>query len=65
MREKANYYLQKGSRLVWLVYPEKRLVESYQADADIEILTEEDNLHAGAVLPNFKLPVKNLFPPKA
>lgn len=64
MREKASYYLKKGSRLVWLVYPEKRLVEVYQHDGGIEILTEEDNLDAGTVLPDFRLPVKNLFPPK-
>jgi Uma2 family endonuclease len=65
MREKAVYYRQNGSRLVWLIYPEKRLVEVYQENADIEILTESDSLDGKAVLPNFRLPVKNLFPPKS
>jgi Uma2 family endonuclease len=64
MREKAVYYRQNGSRLVWLIYPEKRLAEVYQENADIEILTESDSLDGKAVLPNFRLPVKNLFPPK-
>ena len=65
MREKAAYYRQKGSRLVWLIYPEKRLVEVYQENADIEILTLEDSLDGKAVLPNFSLPIQKLFPPKA
>lgn len=65
MREKAAYYLKNGSRLVWLVYPEKRLVEVYQGSGEIEILTEGDSLEGKTVLPNFSLPVKNLFPPKA
>ena len=65
MREKATYYREKGSRLVWLIYPEKRLVEVYQENADIEILMEGDSLDGKAVLPNFSLPVKNLFPPKS
>lgn len=27
MRKRADYYLAHGTRLVWLVYPEKCLVE--------------------------------------
>lgn len=61
MRQKAAYYLENGSRMVWLIFPEKRLVEVYKPDADIEILNENDTLNGGEVLPNFTLAVKDIF----
>lgn len=59
LREKADYYLQHGSRMVLLVLM-KRLVEVYTPD-DVVILTEEDIIDGGDVLPGFKLPVKEIF----
>ena len=61
MRAKAAYYLANGSRLVWLVLPEKRLVEVYRADGEVDILTENDALDGGDVLPGFALPVQEIF----
>jgi Uma2 family endonuclease len=61
MREKADYYLTNGARLVWLVYPHKRLIEVYRPDADIEILLESDTLTGGDVLPGFSMPVTDVF----
>lgn len=61
MRETAVYYLANGSRLVWLVYPNYRLVEVYRSDADVEILGEADTLSGGDVLPGFTLPVREIF----
>lgn len=61
MRETAAYYLANGSRLVWLVYPNYRLVEVYRPDADVEILGEADTLTGGDVLPGFALPVREIF----
>src|SRR5262249_22713440 len=60
MREKARYYLSKGTQMVWLVFPEKRIVEVYTSD-DEEILTENDTLTGGNVLPGFSLPVRKIF----
>lgn len=60
MREKADYYLRNGAKLVWLVFPDKKVVESYSADAD-EIFIEGDMLTAPDLLPGFSLPVRNLF----
>jgi Uma2 family endonuclease len=60
LREKARYYLANGTRLVWLVIPEKRLVEVYSPD-DEQVLTEADVLSGGDVLPGFSLPVKAIF----
>lgn len=61
MREKATYYLANGAKLVWLVYPRKRIVEVYTADGEIDILHESDTLSGAEVLPDFTLPVAELF----
>ena len=61
MREKADYYLANGSRMVWLIYPEKRLVEAHTPDG-FDLLGEADTLTGGAVLPGFALAVKDIFP---
>jgi Uma2 family endonuclease len=61
LRAKARYYLQHGAQLVWLIYPEKKLIEVYRAGADSDILTGEDTLTGGTVLPEFSLPVKTVF----
>jgi Uma2 family endonuclease len=61
MRERAQYYLVHGAKVVWLIYPEKRLVEVYRQDADSELLTGDDTLNGGDVLPNFVLSVHEIF----
>jgi len=61
MRRKADYYLANGTRLVWLVHLEKRLVEVYRPDADVEILTEDGILSGEDVLPGFSLPLRTVF----
>jgi Uma2 family endonuclease len=62
LREKAAFYLEKGCQIVWLVNPEKRIVEVYTPDKDIEILLDSDIVDGGDVLPGFTLPVAALFP---
>jgi len=62
MRGKAAYYLQNGSKLVWLIYPEKRVIEVYRAGGDDDFLNIEDTLTADDLLPGFALPVRTLFP---
>lgn len=66
MRKKAAYYLANGSRMVWLVFPEQRLVEVYQPDMDVLLLVDHagrhDEIDGGDVLPGFKLAVKEIFP---
>jgi Uma2 family endonuclease len=60
MREKAEYYLAHGSRMVILIFTEKRLVEVH-IPGDYTPLTEDDMIDASVVLPGFTLPVRNLF----
>jgi Uma2 family endonuclease len=59
LREKADYTLQHGSRLVWLIL-QKRIVLVCTPD-DEYILTEDDTLDGEDVLPHFALPVKDIF----
>lgn len=61
MRRKAAYYLANGTRMVWLVYPAKQIVEVYRSEEDIEILTAEDVLTGGDVLPGFEMQVSAIF----
>ena len=61
LADKAAYYLANGSRMVWLIYPDRRLVEILTAD-DRQLLTENGTISGGDVLPGFSVPVKDIFP---
>lgn len=61
LRDRAAYYIANGVKLVWLVYPEQRLIEVYRPDADSALLTERDTLDGGEVLPGFMLAVSDVF----
>jgi Uma2 family endonuclease len=61
MRKKAEIYLQFGTRLVWLVFPEEQAVEVYVPDKDVQTFGINDSLDGGDVLPDFQLAVKDIF----
>jgi Uma2 family endonuclease len=65
LREKALYYLSNGSRLVWLVYPDRETAEACTIDDDGGIqfipLSKSDVLEGADVLPGFSLPLKTVF----
>lgn len=46
--------------MVWLVYPEKRLVTVLKEGTEL-ILTEADVLDGGDVLPGFAMPMRDIF----
>ncbi len=60
-RQKTEKYLAMGVRLVWLVFPEKQFVEVYAPGQDSDMLGINDELSGGAVLPGFKLNVRDVF----
>ena len=60
MGEKAAFYLANRAQMVWLIYPRQRIVEVITATYR-ELLTENDTLNGGDVLPGFEVPVKNFF----
>ena len=60
MTDKAAYYLAHGTPVVWLVYPEKRIVEVLMLE-DRQLLNENATLNGGDVLPDFSLPIRDIF----
>ena len=56
-------YLAAGTRLVWLVEPETRMVHVYRSVRQVDVLGTADDLDGGDVLPGFRTPVQHLFPP--
>jgi Uma2 family endonuclease len=61
MTDKAGYYLKHGAQMVWLLYPDRKLVEVL-TPTDRRLLTAEQTLDGGARLPGFSAEVKTLFP---
>lgn len=60
MSDKAAYYLANGSRMVWLIYPDRQLVEILTSTTR-RLLTAIDTIDGGDVLPGFQLPVSEVF----
>jgi Uma2 family endonuclease len=54
-------WIAAGTRLVWLVSPERRTVTVFRSRNDIAMLTEDDVLDGGDVVPGWKLPVRDIF----
>jgi Uma2 family endonuclease len=61
MSDKAAYYLANGSQMVWLIYPNRRLVEVLTAD-ERYLLTVDGTISGGELLPGFSIAVRDLFP---
>ncbi len=68
MREKAEYYLRNGTRLVWLIFPKTRTIEIRQLDEngilDIRQLTDSDTLDGDGVFEGLSLSASKIFPKK-
>lgn len=60
LSDKAAYYLANGSRAVWLVYTEKRLVEVLTASSR-QLLGIGETVKGGDILAGFNLPVSEIF----
>jgi Uma2 family endonuclease len=63
MTDKAAYYLAHGSRMVWLIYPSRQLVEVLTPD-ERHLLTADAQIDGGAVLPGLQIPIQRIFPPE-
>jgi Uma2 family endonuclease len=64
--KKANEYLRAGTRLVWAVYTDEQTVYVMQLDEDGALRSVvygiQSVLDGGDVLPEFTLPVREIFP---
>jgi Uma2 family endonuclease len=63
LMEKIDEYFRADVRQVWVVYPLRRLVQVYASLTAARGLTAADELDGGTVLPGFRLPLADLFPP--
>jgi Uma2 family endonuclease len=61
LRDKVDEWLQAGVQVVWVVDPQRRVVEVYQPNQPIRVLREGDTLTGDPVLPDFQLPLSELF----
>lgn len=62
LRQKAAYYLQNGTRMVWLVFPDIQTVFVYTVDNPAgKKFGLDDTLDGGDVLPGFTLAVAAIF----
>ena len=60
---KAAMWPDAGVRLVWVVDAEARTVAVHASNRPVALLGEDDDLDGGAVLPGFRVPVRELFVP--
>ncbi len=58
---KVEDYLSSGSRLVWIVYPKRKVVVVYRRNNTVSFLHETDELDGEDVIPNFRLSLEKIF----
>jgi Uma2 family endonuclease len=61
MERKLGEYFSIGVRLVWFVDRRTRSVTVYSSPTRFKVLSADQSLDGGKVLPGFKLPVAHLF----
>lgn len=63
IQARIEEYFDAGTRLVWLVEPEKRTVRVCRSAHDVRVLEANDDIDGGDVMPGFRCAVRRLFPP--
>jgi Uma2 family endonuclease len=58
---KTHHYFDAGARAVWLIYPSLELIHIYTTFTRIQVLTKDDVLDGGDVIPGYRLPLATLF----
>jgi Uma2 family endonuclease len=58
---KVHFYLKAGVRSVWLVYPNVEVVHIFDSPTQIRVLTRDDVLDGGDLIPDFRLPLSSVF----
>lgn len=61
MSDKLADYFESGVRLVWYIDPPRRTVQVFTAPDDFQILSENDTLTGGDILPGFELSLREFF----
>lgn len=61
MEKKVALYFAAGARAVWVFNPKKRTAAVYTSPTDVKVLSEQETLEGGEVLPGFRLELSKLF----
>ncbi len=61
MTGKLHHYLDAGVRLVWYIDPRAEIARIYRGSLDAEIITIDQSIDGGDVLPGFELPLRELL----
>jgi Uma2 family endonuclease len=61
LQEKIDKYFDAGVTLVWVVYPDREIVDVYAPGNRISRFRKPDTLTGGTVIPGFELPLAELF----
>jgi Uma2 family endonuclease len=61
LERKLSDYFKSGVRLVWYIYPKRSEVHVFTAVDQKTVLTLDQSIDGGNVLPGFTLPLKRLF----
>src|SRR5499426_1979617 len=58
---KVREYFHYGVQVVWVVAPEEQQVYVYDSPTHVRIMTGQDELTGGEIVPGFRLPLVHLF----
>jgi len=61
VNEKRIEWLEAGAQLVWVIYPVQQTVQVFRGDSSVSDFRRTDMLTAEPVLPDFRIPVADLF----
>lgn len=61
VEEKVLAWLAAGCRMVIVVYPRRSSAAVYRSPHDLLLLSENDEIDGGDVVPGWKLPLRDLF----
>ena len=65
VEEKVVEYLEAGVRMVWVVHPTTARIYIHDGLSSVRVVTRNDELDAGHVLPGFRIPLDQIFEDEA
>ena len=61
LRTKIDLYLEHGSKSVWAVFPERRVIEIHSPNGQIKKVAQDQVLEDNDALPGFSTPLSAIF----
>jgi len=61
VNEKRIEWLEAGAQLVWVIHPLQQTIHAYRVDGTVGLFRRTDVLTGEPVLPDFRVPVADLF----